>query len=305
LRYAHCVSEGMWENPIDVTALDLHDPLVAEEVKQRLASQKQVRVRGADRKELVRQVRLSQMAQRNSARHSSVKVPGDSLFAPTAWDNPFLGESVLSDFSEHYVWDIQESFHSYSPEGEEFPAEWGNLRLYAPTPPKKKQSAPMLPGWYLIVALPREVPHIVIDNVSNRDKVINLDPGQRVPMGTDFDAFFIVYAPEGYERDARQLITDHVQKALMDTIEDEDVELVDQAVIFFSPYPVDWATLDPWARVSDLRSLVETQMYSSLGEYTDNRIRQPKKKKGQQYALLPTIVGNPRIASPGKTLKPR
>jgi len=299
------VSEGRWENPIDVTALAPDDPLVAEEVEQRLASQNVVRVRGAVRKELVRQVRLSQMAQRNSARYSSVKVPGDSLFAPTAWDNPFLGESVLSDFSQCYVWDIQESFHSCSPEGEEFPAEWGNLRLHAPTPPKRKPPASKLPGWYLIVSLPREVPHIVIDNISNRDKVINLDPDQRVPMGTDFDSFFIVYAPKGYERDAHQLITDHVQKALLEAIEDEDVELVDQAVIFFSPHPVDWATSDPWARVSDLRSLVETHMYSSLGEYTDNRVRQPKKKKGQPYALLPAIPGNPRIASPGKTLKPR
>jgi len=315
IDYTRSVSEDTWENPIDVTALDPDDPKVAEEVKRRLASQNLTKVRGAARKKLVRQVRLTQMAERNSAQYCVVKVPGDSIFTPTPWDNPLRGESILSDLSDDYVWNIQESFHSSTPGGEEFPAEWGNLGLYTLKPlPKNRPPYPwekptlskcMLAGWYLIVALPREVPHIVIDNISNCDKIINLDPSQCVEMGTDFDAFFTVYAPEGYEADARQLITAHVQQGLIDAIDDEDVELVDQAVIFFSPHTADWATVDSWEKVSDLRSLVETDMYSSIGEYTDNRVRQPKKKKGQQYALLPAIVGNPRIASPGKTLRNR
>lgn len=261
------------------------------------------------RKEVTRQVRLSEMARRNSARYRAVAVPGDSLFPRK--NNPVLGESLLSAFTSTYSYEVGDSFCSMAAGSEDdadmFPCEWGNLVLYASHIADQAGERPIVfRGWYMMVALPRGVPHIVLDAKADNfgsDLVIQLDPSQRVRMDPGFDSRFIVYAPQGYAQDARDLISDVVRQQLTAVATDENVELAGEAVIFFSPDSGRWDRPEPWERANRLRDLVQTTMYPRIGEYVDAHARTSGKKKGQ-YDLLPTSPRAPRIAAQGKVLRP-
>lgn len=265
--------------------------------------------------ELARQVRLSQMARRNACRYRSVLMPGDSLFPKG--NSPLRLESILSSLVTNGLCEVGDDFCSGMAsrrsvdDASWFPAEWGNLTLH--NPPVKNQRhdnepSPAFRGWYLMVALPRAVPHIVLDakadNVFGMDRVVHLDAAQRVPMDARFDSRFTVYAPEDYDEDARDLIPDSVRRRLTTVADGVDVELVDKAVVFFSPGPLRWDEPAGWARLNQLRGLVQEVMYPRIGEYVDAHQRKPRKKKGKPYSLLTAKPPAPLISSQGKVLKP-
>lgn len=109
---------------------------------------------------------------------------------------------------------------------------------------------------YLAVRLPRPLPHIVLDAVSNNAPfgVSNLPVGferaQRLSLEGDFDRVFALYCPEGYERDALYLFTPDVMALFADAAGRLDAEIVDDWLFLYSGR--DLSTLDPatWGRVN-------------------------------------------------------
>jgi len=255
------------------------------------------------RKELARQVRLSEMARRNSAQYRVTVVPGESLFSHKT--NPVLIGSVLSTFASAHLCEVGDSFCS-ADDTDFFPCEWGNLVLYSPYAPTQADGRPIaFQGWYMIVALPRAVPHIVLDAKADNlgsDLVISLDPSQRVRMDTRFDSRFTVYAPTGYDQDARDLVSEEVRQQVMAIASDENIELAGKAVIFFGTGTTDWARAEPWERVNRLLDLVQETMYPRIGEYVDSHLATPSTTAGH-YPLLPTNPRSARIAAQGKVLR--
>jgi len=263
--------------------------------------------------EVKRQVHLAQMARRNACWYRAVDVPGDSLF-PTS--NPVRTDSLLKGLVTHGVYAVGDDFCSGSinpkkkNDAARPPAEWGNFSVYVRTKGKSGDDyTTSFRGWYMMAALPRVVPHIIIDAKSDNrfglDHVISLDSNQCVPMDPDFDSRFTVYAPNGYEDDARDLISTAVRQELLAVGDDMNVELVDNAVIFFKSGPLDWNDSSSWFLVGQLRALVQEAMYPRIGEYVDGHVRAPAKKKRQEYELLSDKLPAAKIADQGKVLKPR
>jgi hypothetical protein len=109
---------------------------------------------------------------------------------------------------------------------------------------------------FLSIRLPRPMPHFVVDATANdgaRSSLpIRVDGRQRVSLEGDFDRHFALYAPTGYDRDARYLFTPDVMALLIDETGDLDVELADDRLTVFSPAPWDLTDAAAWARIDKL-----------------------------------------------------
>ena len=87
---------------------------------------------------------------------------------------------------------------------------------------------------YLVMKLPRALPHLMIDGKRN-GSLRQLLPGQqRLSLEGDFDRHFAVYVPEGYARDALELLTPDVMAGLIDYGRYWDIEVVEDRMVVVS-----------------------------------------------------------------------
>ncbi|MGB4135876.1 MAG: hypothetical protein WA971_04895 [Microbacterium sp.] len=104
---------------------------------------------------------------------------------------------------------------------------------------------------YVAVKLDVPLPNIVLDALGNNTLGSNLPASfskrQRLSLEGDFDRYFTLYCPEGYERDALYLFTPDVMARFIDHAAQLDVEIVDDWLFLYMQRPA--STLDPqtWA----------------------------------------------------------
>ncbi|MBT2473037.1 hypothetical protein J7E68_00155 [Microbacterium sp. ISL-103] len=131
---------------------------------------------------------------------------------------------------------------------------------------------------YVAVKLDVPLPNIVLDAKGNNGFGSNLPASfqkeQRLSLEGDFDQYFTLYCPEGYERDALYLFTPDIMARFIDNAAELDVEIVDDWVFLYTQRrvstldPATWAWLfgavgalitkfDQWARWRDERLLLE------------------------------------------------
>jgi hypothetical protein len=107
---------------------------------------------------------------------------------------------------------------------------------------------------YAGMRLPIALPHIVLDahgnNAIGRARLpIAFAKDQRLSLEGDFDRFFTLFCPEGYETDALYLFSPDTMAVFVDEAAPFDVELVDDCLFLY--FPGQLATLDPalWERL--------------------------------------------------------
>jgi hypothetical protein len=129
---------------------------------------------------------------------------------------------------------------------------------------------------YMEMALPRRLPHIMIDARGNGSLRPLLPGGQRLSLEGDFDRYFSVYVPTGYEQDALELLTPDVMACLIDHGRRWDIEIVDDRLVVAS---------HRFRRVSDRAEYTAMLLFSELigGElgdqartYSDPRAARPR-----------------------------
>ncbi|MFE6996466.1 hypothetical protein ACFVAE_10955 [Microbacterium sp. NPDC057659] len=104
---------------------------------------------------------------------------------------------------------------------------------------------------YIAVKLDVPLPNIVLDALGNNALGSNLPASfskdQRLSLEGDFDRYFTLYCPAGYERDALYLFTPDIMARFIDHAAQLDVEIVDDWMFLYMQRPV--STLDPatWA----------------------------------------------------------
>ncbi|PCE15053.1 hypothetical protein AUC47_14795 [Microbacterium sp. SZ1] len=148
--------------------------------------------------------------------------------------------------------------------------EFGN---YQYTTSNGKQSQTHRWG-YVAVKLDVPLPNIILDALGNNTLGRSLAAGfrrdQRLSLEGDFDRYFSLYCPEGYEVDALYLFTPDVMARFIDHAAELDVEIVDDWLFLYTKReastldPATWAwlfgavgallvKLDQWARWRDER----------------------------------------------------
>lgn len=105
---------------------------------------------------------------------------------------------------------------------------------------------------YVAVKLDVPLPHIVLDATGNNglfgsNLPTTFDKDQRLSLEGDFDRFFALYCPSGYERDALYLFTPDIMARFIDNAAALDVEIVDDWLFLYGRRS--FSTLDPatWA----------------------------------------------------------
>lgn len=105
---------------------------------------------------------------------------------------------------------------------------------------------------YVAVHLSTPLPHIVLDAVGNNglfgsNLPVSFEGGQHLSLEGDFDRYFRLYCPAGYETDALYLFTPDIMARFIDHAAQMDVEIVDDWLFLYAKRDV--STLDPatWA----------------------------------------------------------
>ena len=165
--------------------------------------------------------------------------------------------------------------------------EFGNYQYTV----KTGKSSTTYTWGYVAVKLDVPLPNIVLDARGNNSFGSNLPASfrkaQRLSLEGDFDAYFELYCPEGYERDALYLFTPDIMARFIDNAAQLDVEIVDDWLFLYTQRkvatldPATWAWLfgtvgalitkfDQWARWRDERLLAENPgLTASAASMTD------------------------------------
>lgn len=142
---------------------------------------------------------------------------------------------------------------------------------------------------YLQLRVPRQLPHLFIDSLRN-GRLRQFLPGTlRISLEGDFDRHFAVYVPDGYERDALELLTPDVMASLIDFGRGWDIEVVEDRMIVVSNR-LRWRTdRDETCALLLFAEIVGAELSHQAVSYTDPRAVRPRTQ----------------IAEPGRRLRRR
>lgn len=98
---------------------------------------------------------------------------------------------------------------------------------------------------------------------------------QRLKLEGDFDEHFALYCPKGYESDALYLFTPDLMALLIDQARGLSVQLLDDALVFYSPTPIDYQDAALIARLFRIVDLVGAKALRASGSYRDDRAPDP------------------------------
>jgi len=102
---------------------------------------------------------------------------------------------------------------------------------------------------YIVVELNRKLPHMVLDSKKNNGNIFGLlvnnlpvsfDKEQKQSLEGDFDSYFTLYTPKGYERDALYVFTPDLMMLFIDKINNYDAEVIDDKLYIYSDVSFDF-----------------------------------------------------------------
>lgn len=129
---------------------------------------------------------------------------------------------------------------------------------------------------YVAIKLDVPLPHIVLDALGNNalfgsNLPASFDKDQRLSLEGNFDQYFSLYCPSGYETDALYLFTPDIMARFIDNAAALDVEIVDDWLFLYGKRP--FSTLDPatWAWLfSVVGALLEK--FAQWSRWRDDRL---------------------------------
>ncbi|GAA1857682.1 hypothetical protein GCM10009796_19700 [Microbacterium koreense] len=167
---------------------------------------------------------------------------------------------------------------------------------------------------YVAVKLDVPLPHIVLDAVGNNglfgsNLPTSFDRDQRLSLEGDFDRYFSLYCPTGYERDALYLFTPDIMARVIDHAAAVDIEIVDDWLFLYAKR--DFTTLDPamWAWLFSLVAALLDKL-AQWERWRDDRLPTPAMQQaplgaaGLPVPATPVMLRPPPgVAASGRRLK--
>lgn len=161
---------------------------------------------------------------------------------------------------------------------------------------------------YASVRLDVPLPNIILDSRRNNRLLRSNLPDalakkQRLSLEGDFDQYFSLYCPIGYEADALYLFTPDICARLIDNAGDFDVEIVDDRLYLYATH--DLSTTDPaqWTRLLQTLGLLQAKL-DQWARWRDVRLPEPD-AGGHTIAdaKSPVPVAPAGVAEPGRRLR--
>lgn len=127
---------------------------------------------------------------------------------------------------------------------------------------------------YLALQLERSLPQFVLDSTRN-DRTFSTIPmpiagGQQLRLEGDFDRYFRLHCPTGYERDALYVFTPDLMALLIDETGDFDVEIVDD-MLFVYATALDVHDAAVWVRFERIINVLGAKALDRTDLYADDR----------------------------------
>lgn len=164
---------------------------------------------------------------------------------------------------------------------------------------------------YVAIKLDVPLPHILLDAVGNNglfgsNLPMSFDRDQRLRLEGDFDKYFALFCPRGYERDALYLFTPDIMARFIDNAAELDVEIVDDWLFLYAKR--DLSTLDPatWAWLfATVAALLEK--FAQWSRWRDDRLTTDASAMavGDPLAAAPDLRPPPGVAPQGRRLRTR
>ncbi|MCP2638304.1 hypothetical protein K0817_017250 [Microbacterium sp. HD4P20] len=167
---------------------------------------------------------------------------------------------------------------------------------------------------YVAVKLDVPLPHIVLDATGNNglfgsNLPATFDKDQRLSLEGDFDRYFSLSCPAGYETDALYLFTPDIMARFIDNAAALDVEIVDDWLFLYAKR--DFSTLDPatWAWLfSVVGALLDK--FAQWARWRDERLRAAAAASTSDLTPYPgagvagDAVASVPFSAPLETLRP-
>ena len=168
---------------------------------------------------------------------------------------------------------------------------------------------------YVAVKLDVPLPNIVLDATGNNSVLGSNLPAsfrkdQQLSLEGDFDKYFTLYCPAGYERDALYLFTPDIMARFIDNAAQLDVEIVDDWLLLYTRRAV--STLDPatWAWLFGTVGALLTK-FDQWARWRDDRLllAQREPASSPSHSALPfaapagMLTPPPGVAQEGRRLK--
>ncbi|MDQ0643506.1 hypothetical protein [Microbacterium murale] len=164
---------------------------------------------------------------------------------------------------------------------------------------------------YVAVKLDVPLPNIVLDALGNNGFGTNLPASfqkeQRLSLEGDFDQYFTLYCPAGYEQDALYLFTPDIMARFIDSAAQLDVEIVDDWLFLYTKREA--STLDPstWAWLFGTVGALITK-FDQWARWRDDRLLEEQGRTYAQAQGAPASGGPAAqslpLAAPAGMLKP-
>jgi len=153
----------------------------------------------------------------------------------------------------------------------------------------------MVASSFVAIPLARPVPNIVLLGTRfgmMRRAGISLGSRQKLSLEGDFDRFFTMYCPAGYERDALRIFTPDLMQLLIETTAGCDVELVDEWMFVYSN-PARYRDDRPLAGIVAVTERMQGKITKQTAFYNDERAEPLASATGQSLRSAA-----PRTVSP-------
>ncbi|MDQ0614655.1 hypothetical protein QF046_002296 [Microbacterium sp. W4I4] len=166
--------------------------------------------------------------------------------------------------------------------------EFGNYR-YTTGSGKNKSTH----TWgYVAVKLDVPLPNIVLDALGNNTLGTNLPASfsrdQRLSLEGDFDKYFTLYCPQGYEADALYLFTPDIMARFIDHAAQLDVEIVDDWMFLYMQRPASTTDAATWAWLFGAVGALMTK-FDQWARWRDDRLRQAQAQTAPAAPPAPSL----------------
>lgn len=126
------------------------------------------------------------------------------------------------------------------------------------------------------VRLPRHLPHIVLDgkqnNVAGLTNLAAIRHGQHFALEGDFQKYFNLYVPKGYERDALYFITPDLMQLLITYGAQYDIEIIDDTMLIYCKQPYRTENANAVRFIFEVIGVIGAKVERNTQRYADERV---------------------------------
>ena len=137
---------------------------------------------------------------------------------------------------------------------------------------------------YACVQLERRLPHVLLDATDNNARVFGREQSdlpasfatsQTIKLEGDFNQYFTLYAPAGYDVDVRYILTPDLMAMLIDGAARYNIEIIDDKLYFYvrDTFGTDYRSVQ---RLLALVDRVGQKLYDRTDYYADDHVAAPR-----------------------------